>query len=130
MSALHLKHTLEENYTVTTEWDGKRYIGITLDWDYTRRQVHLSMPGYAGKALKQFGHTLQKKQDQPYPSTPIKYEAKKQYATQQSTAPLLDKNGKKYIQKVCGKFLFLRRVVDSTLMCPISAIASQSSQPT
>ena len=44
--AQHLKDTLEENYTVTTEWEGKRYIGITLDWDYKRRQVHLSMPNY------------------------------------------------------------------------------------
>ena len=34
------------------------------------------------------------------------------------------------IQKVCGKFLFLGRAVDSTLLCPISAIASQSSKPT
>ena len=50
--ALHLKQTLEEKYTVTTEWDGKRYIGITLGWDYTRRKVHLSMPGYVEKALK------------------------------------------------------------------------------
>ena len=30
--ALHLKQKLEENYTVTTEWDGKKNIGITLDW--------------------------------------------------------------------------------------------------
>ena len=58
--ALHLKHTLEENYTVTKYGDGKMYIVITLDWDYTRRQVHLSMLGYVKKALKQFGHTLQK----------------------------------------------------------------------
>ena len=39
--ALHLKQTLGENYKVTTEWDGTRYIGITLDWDYKQRQVHL-----------------------------------------------------------------------------------------
>jgi hypothetical protein len=50
--ALHLKQTLEENYKVTLEWEGRRYIGITLDWDYKRRQVHLSMPGYIKKALK------------------------------------------------------------------------------
>ena len=31
--ALHLKQKIEENYTVTTEWDGTRYIVITLDWD-------------------------------------------------------------------------------------------------
>ena len=56
--AIHLKNTIEENYTVTTEWDGRRYIGITLDWDYKRRQVHLSMPNYVTKYLKEFKHKL------------------------------------------------------------------------
>jgi hypothetical protein len=42
----------------------------------------------------------------------------------------LNQKEKKFIQKVCGKFLFLGRAVDSTLLCPISAIASQSSKPT
>ena len=102
--AQHLKNTLEENYTVTTEWDGTRYIGITLDWDYKRRQVHLSMPNYVKKALKQFQHILKKKQHQPFPSAKIIYGAKKQYATEKSTAPLLDKEGKKFIQKICGNF--------------------------
>jgi hypothetical protein len=128
--AIHLKETLEENYTVTTDWTGGRYIGITIDWDYKRRQVHLSIPGYVKKALKQFNHTVRKKQDQPYPSETIIYGAKKQYAKQPSTAKLLDKDGKKFIQQVCGKFLFLGRAVDSTLLCPISAIASQSATPT
>ena len=36
----------------------------------------------------------------------------------------------KIIQKVCEKFLFLGRAVDSTLLAPISAIASQSSETT
>ena len=54
------KNTIEENYTVTAEWDGQRYIGIMLDWDYKRRQVHLSMTNYVTKALKQFKHKLQK----------------------------------------------------------------------
>ena len=128
--ALHLKKALEEHYSVTTDWTGNRYIGITLDWDYKRRQVHLSMPKYVKKALKQFQHVVNKEQHAPYPSIPIKYGAKKQYATESSTAPLLDAKGKKFIQQVCGKFLFLGRAVDSTLLCPISAIASQSSKPT
>ena len=127
---IHLKNTIEENYTVSKEWDGLRYIGITIDCDYKRRQVHLSMPNYVTKYLKQFKHKLQKKQHQPYPSAPIIYGSKKQYATTLSTAPFLDKKGKKFIQQVCGKFLFLGRAFDSTLLCPISAIASQSSTPT
>ena len=128
--AKHLRDTLREDYTVTTDWTGKRYIGITLDWDYKRRQVHLSMPKYVKKALKQFQHTLNKRQYQPFPSAKIDYGAKKQYAKQESKSPLLDKKGKKFVQRVCGKFLFLGRAVDSTLLCPISAIASQSSAPT
>ena len=128
--ALHLKSTLEDNYGVTTEWDGKRYIGITPDWDYERRQVHLSMPSYIAKALKVFQHEARTKQDQLSLSAPIQYGAKTKYAKERSTAPLLDAKGKKFIQQLCGKFLFLGRAVDATLLCPISAIASQSATPT
>ena len=94
--ALHLKATLEEHYKVTNDWEGKRYIGITLDWDYKCRQVHLSMPGYVAKALEQFQHQKStKKQNAPFPCARIIYGAKKQYATQQSQSPPLDKKGKK-----------------------------------
>jgi len=37
---------------------------------------------------------------------------------------------KRFIQQVCGKFLFLGRAMESTLLCPISTIASQSFKPT
>ena len=50
--ALQLKQKLEKNYKFTIEWDGTRYIGITLDWYYRWRQVHLSLTGYTNKALK------------------------------------------------------------------------------
>ena len=69
-------------------------------------------------------------QHQPFPSAPIQYGAKTQHTKERSTAPLLDAKGKKFIQKVCGKFLFLGRAVDATFLCPISAIASQSATPT
>ena len=104
---LHLKQKIEENYTVTLEWDGRRYIGITLDWNYNRRQVHISMPNYVTEALKKSNHTIQKTQHQPYPSAPIKYSANKKYATKKLTAPLIEMKDKKFIQQVCGEFLFL-----------------------
>jgi len=127
--AQHLKSILEKHYKVTTDWSGCHYIGVTLDWDYAQRRVHLSMPGYVAKALKQFQHKAPTVgQNQPFPCAPIKYGTKKQYATKESTAPPLDKKGKHFIQQVCGKFLFLGRAVDSTLLCPISAIASQAAK--
>ena len=88
------------------------------------------MPGYIAKALKVFQHEVRTKHDQPFPSAPIQYGAKTQYAKERSTAPLLDAKGKKFIKQVCGKFLFLGRAVDATLLCPISAIGSQSATPT
>ncbi len=92
--AQHLKNTLEEHYKLTCNWTGTQYIGITLDWDYKKHQVHLSMPNYVKKALKQFHHIAGKLQHSPYPSVPIQYGAKKQYATQELNAPLLDDKAK------------------------------------
>jgi hypothetical protein len=82
------------------------------------------------KALTIFQHKHRYQQDQPFLHTPTKYGTHKQYAKVDSTAPLLDKKGKKFIQKVCGKFLFYSRTVNSTILVPLSAIASQSARPT
>jgi hypothetical protein len=128
--AEHLLKTLEDHYKVTSDWKGDRYIGIHLQWDYNKRQVHLHMPDYVKRALTQFHHKLRKPQNQPFPHTPIVYGTKHQYAKENSKSPKLDAKGKKFVQQVCGKFLFLGRAVDSTLLAPISAIASQSSDPT
>jgi hypothetical protein len=126
----HLKQVLDKHNTLTCDWTGTPNIGITLDWNYSIRQVHLSMSKYATKAIKQFQHIAQKRQYAPYLCVPIQYGAKKQYATQKLKALLLDEKAKLFIQQVCGKFLFLGRAVDSNLFCPISAIASQLSKPT
>ncbi len=88
------------------------------------------MPNYVQKALKQFQHNAGKLRHAPYQSTPIQYDTKKQYATQELETPLLDNKAKRFIQQVCGKFLYLGIAVDSTLLCPISAIALQSSKLT
>jgi hypothetical protein len=82
------------------------------------------------KLLKQFQHKASKLQHAPYQSTPIQYSTKKQYATQELETPLLDNKAKRFMQQACGKFFFLSRAVDSTILCPISAIALQSSKPT
>eukprot|EP00804_Cyclotella_cryptica_P011511 CCRYP_017065-RA/>CCRYP_017065-RA protein AED:0.33 eAED:0.33 QI:0/0/0/1/0/0/3/0/481 len=126
--ALHLKSVLESYHPLSTDWTGNHYIGMRLDWDYHNRKVHLSMPGYKAKALKQFQHKMPSEpQHSPFPTKPIKYETIR-YTNIYSTPP--DKKGKKFIQQVSGKLLFLGRAIDSPLLCPISAIASQSAAPT
>ena len=35
--AQHLLETLNTNYDTSHEWEGERYIGLTIDWDYIQR---------------------------------------------------------------------------------------------
>ena len=101
---LYLQSAIKQHYKCSADWTGTRYIGITLDWDYACRKVHLSMPGYKEKALRQFQHQLQAiPQHSPFECTPKNYGAKKQFTKQESKAPLLDKNDKRFIHCVSGK---------------------------
>jgi hypothetical protein len=97
---------IQEHYQVKADWMGTRYIGIHMAWDYEKDQIHLYMPGYVQQALTLFQHICKKMQNQPFPHTTIKYGAKIQYTKQDSTAPPVNPTEKKFIQKVCGKFLF------------------------
>ena len=89
------------------------------------------MPGYVKAALQQFGHpTPTKRQDSPYPYTPPKYGQKVQYALKADNTPLLGEADKRFIQQVCGKFLYYGQAVDNTILVAISAIAAQQAKPT
>ena len=129
--AQHLMNALKNDYEISEDWEGEKYIGLTIDWDYEKGEVHVSMPGYVSKALQQFNHkTPSKKQDSPYPWIPPKYGEKVQYAKGEDETPILDDKKKRFIQQVTGKFLFYGRAVDSTMLTALSAIASQQSKPT
>ena len=83
---------LRENYKISHDWNGKRYLGLDIDWDYDNRKVHLLMLGYMAEALTIFRHKhLRKTQDQTYPHTKQNYCAKAQYAKATENSPLLSK---------------------------------------
>jgi hypothetical protein len=107
--AEHLKKVLEEHYEVTCDWTGKRYIGIHLHWDYVKRQVHLYMPGYVEKALRQFQHKLNKKQYQPFPHTPVQYGQKKTICKSTINSPTSGCRNKEIHPKSMWKISFLRQ---------------------
>jgi hypothetical protein len=57
--AEHLKAALEENYEISTDWEGALYCGIKLTWDCAAHTVGLSMPGYISAVLHRFQHPPQ-----------------------------------------------------------------------
>ena len=96
--ANHLINVLQKYYQITIDWTGSKYIGLTLDWDYGQRQVHLSMPGYIQKALEKFQHPKPKRpQNSPHPHAVTIYGAKAQYVEKMDDSPQLDKAGQKFI---------------------------------
>jgi hypothetical protein len=129
-NAQHLLDTVQQFYKCLCNWDGKQYCGLTIKWDYNGGKIHLLMPNYVNKALAQFQHTPpQTRQDQPYPHVKPTYGAKKQYSQVEDNTNL-DKAGKKFIQEVCGVFLYLTRTVDRGLLPALSSLTSQQVNPT
>jgi hypothetical protein len=57
----HLIDALETDYTVSKDWTGGLYCGITLKWDYAKKHVDLSMHGYIKDALHKFQHPMPKR---------------------------------------------------------------------
>ena len=89
------------------------------------------MPNYVSKALARFQQPPPSKpQDQPYSHVKPNYGAKVQFARPDDDSPPLDKAGKKFIQEVCGVFLFLARGVYGWLLPALSSLASQQAKPT
>ena len=54
----HLIARLKTIYTLTEDWTGDLYCGISLGWDYVNRTVDISMPGYIKKKIQEYGHLV------------------------------------------------------------------------
>ena len=52
--AQHPLTCLEKLYKCTTDWEGKLYLGITLNWNYSEKWMEKSMPGYIDKEWTRF----------------------------------------------------------------------------
>ncbi len=77
----HLTSVLKQDYKIDTDSEITGYLGLTLNWDYKKHKVHLSMPGYIKNALTRFSHKLPNKpQLQPHPHMLPTYGATVQYA--------------------------------------------------
>jgi hypothetical protein len=50
--AEQLMATLSQLYVVSEDWEGSRYCGLTIDWNYDQRTVDISIPGYIDRALQ------------------------------------------------------------------------------
>jgi len=129
--AEHLINAIKKDYQMTVDEEAKKYIGLTIQWDWTNRKAHIHMPGYLENAFVKFNHDKPMKiQNAPYPHVPPNYGAKTQYIEDEIESPPLSKEDTKYIQAVTGTLLYNARAVDPTILPALSAIATEQAKPT
>jgi hypothetical protein len=127
----HLIATLSKRYPIKVDWKAEYYLGMTIKWDYNNRTAKISMPGYVQEALLEFQHdgSNEIKCHSPSPYTPPVYGKKQQMAKVDDTKPM-DKKETKLLQKVCGKFLYYARAVDTTMLHALNDLATQTKNGT
>lgn len=127
----HLIKALQDLYQVTLDWAGTKYCGLTLDWDYKKGTVKISMPEYIEKCLKKFQHLFPKrKQDTPHSWTEPTYGQKMQMAENEETLPLLPPDGIKRCQQITGTLLYYAIAVDPTMLVALGDIAATQAKAT
>jgi hypothetical protein len=102
----HLMTVLQEHYQLTTDWEGKRYCGLTIDWDYDARTCDISMPGYIERALQRFQHPQPTRpQRSPHHWQKPNYGVKVQYADAEDSSPFLSDKETTRLQEILGTLL-------------------------
>ena len=97
--AQNLLTTLQEHYTVTTDWEGKKYAGIAIGWNYKSCTCQLTMEDYIQKLLLRYGHPApHNPQRSPHQHRKIIYRASIQKPLEEDTSPSLDAAGIKHTQ--------------------------------
>ena len=124
--AHHLLNTLHNWYKTSIDWNGNLYCGIALKWDYTKRHLDISMPGYVAKVVQRFKRDNPRKtQHSPYQPQPRKFGAAAQDPIANDTSPKLDPNRVTRIQQIVGSILYYARAIDLTTLPGLSGIASE-----
>ena len=133
--ALRILKTLEKDYEITTDWEGTKFSGIDLAWNYhvqhADRTCRISMKDYIDKVLLKYNHPFPKKpQLSPHKHQEISYGSKEQLSPEEDTSPPLDIQGTKHVQGIVGALLYYARAVDNKLLVGLRAIGAQQDSAT
>jgi hypothetical protein len=119
-NAHHLIDALEQHYTISKDWTGGLYCGITLNWNYLHRHVDLSMPAPPSK----------RPQYAPHAWTEPAYGQRIQYAPPPDESAAASAVDITRAQGIVGTLLYYACSIDPTLIMPLSTITSRLSMAT
>ena len=126
----HLVAALKDLYEITVDEKGSKFLGLTIKFNYQKRTVDISMPGYVKKALLRFQHIARRKQRSPHQWNKPIYGQKTQYAEETNISPPVSATAKTLVQQVIGTFLYYGLALDFTMLVALSSIGAQQNNPT
>jgi hypothetical protein len=116
--AEQLMACIKKNYSISSDWNGTAYCGLTLDWDYKNRTVDLYMHGYITAALHKYQHPAPAHPEHsPHGWNPPIYGAKTQFVSDPTHSPVLSDKDVNKLQQLTGTM-------------PINVLASEQSNAT
>ena len=123
--AVHLV-TIFKNHNITEDWEGKKYAGIDLKWDYDKIKFRATMDGYILDLRNKYQHMQPlKTQYPPHKHRPIDYGETQQLVQPTDAIPPLNEKGIKKTQGIVGDLLYVGRTVNNKLLVALSAIGAQ-----
>ena len=126
----HLIHALKQKYEITVDWAETLYAGVSLDWDYVKRTVKLSISGCIKKVLIKHAHPApNRNQHSPRQPEPIVYGAHKS-STTLDTGKDLTKDEKLMFQSILGSLLCYGRMIDSAILTAINDLSISQTKAT
>jgi hypothetical protein len=126
----HLLTTLRKLYTIKVDFQGLKYLGISIDICRPQRHVTLSMPGYVSKLLKRVRPNGIKGASTPSVYSPPNYSNPAAQKATVDTTPLASAEQQKELQVVIGTLLYYARTVDPSILTSVHELGSVQAKPT
>ena len=126
----HFIATLRKLYTVKIDWEGSKYLGMTISINRPDRYVTISMPGYIEKLLRKVRPNGIKGASTPGIYIPPNYKSPKAQTATIDLSPLATAEQQHELQVVVGTLLYYARTVDPSILTAIHELGSVQSKPT
>ena len=104
--AHHLTNVIKKIFKWSIDWEDQNYFGLTLDWNFAKNYVDISMTRYIQTELQKFHHKPPElPQDAPHSWNKPVYGKHIQLATHQMPAPNLNSADTNRLKSINGTFL-------------------------
>ena len=131
--AQHLIDSLTQNgmYNIRISWEGRKYLGYTIEYDKAKREMVLSMPDYIPKVMARFCvDGIPSPQKSPAIYIPPNFGKKGPQLTYIDESEQVSPEKAKYIQQVVVALLYYAIAVDNTILPSVTSISSAQANPT